>query len=247
MRLSLLKRAFRRRFTAPLAPDVPFHAVGDIHGRADLLRKLLLSLERGAAPAARLVFVGDYVDRGDQSREVLDRLQALQRERPGAVICLMGNHERMLLDFLDEPEHAGPRWLDNGGLQTMRSYGVSARAQLHSRNRLEPARDAFRDALGPTEAWLRGLPLIWRSGNVAVVHAAADPSVPIDAQTDRTLLWGHRDFGLLPRRDGIWIVHGHTITERPEARAGRIAIDTGAYVSGVLTAAHVDVGKVTFR
>ncbi len=246
MRLFNWKRTPKPTFEAPLAPDVPFCAVGDIHGRADLLPGLLERMRQGAPSATKLIFVGDYVDRGDQSREVLDRLRTLQRERPEEVICLMGNHERMLLDFLDDPAAHGPRWMRHGGLQTLASYRVGGVRETGEGAQWIAARDAFRSALGQSEDWLRNLPLLWQSGNVAVVHAAADPALAMDAQADRALLWGHKHFDSTPRTDSVWVVHGHTIVDEPYAQSGRIAIDTGAYATGRLTAASIDSSDVTF-
>lgn len=200
----------------------------------------------GTPWSARLVFVGDYIDRGDQSAAVLDQLQALQGDHP-STICLMGNHEQMLLHFLDSPAQAGPRWMRYGGLQTMANYGVAPPAATAPADQWEEARDRFRTALGPeTEVWLRALPLIWQTGNVAVVHAGADPGQPLAKQTEATLLWGHVDFARVPRSDGIWIVHGHTIVERARPEMGRLPVDTGAYATGRLTAALIRPGAVEF-
>ncbi|OWU66697.1 hypothetical protein ATO2_17780 [Roseovarius sp. 22II1-1F6A] len=234
---------------APLAPEAAFCAVGDIHGRADLLDRLLEKLHEQAPPDAAFVCVGDYVDRGEDSARVLRDLQALSVAHPDHVTCLMGNHEEMLLGFLDRPEQAGPGWLRHGGLQTLASFGLPAPAgATPTPAAWEDLRDQLRAALGADlETWLRALPLQWRSGNVAVVHAGADPALPLEAQTTRALLWGHRDFATTPRRDGQWVLHGHTITDMPQMQAGRIAIDTGAYATGRLTAALVLPGMAEPR
>ncbi|SNR50168.1 metallophosphoesterase [Puniceibacterium sediminis] len=246
MRFFFRKCAPKPTFDSPLVPEVPFFAVGDVHGCLDLLLSLLHKLGETGHPDAKLILVGDYVDRGEQSREVLELLQSMQSEHPGEIICLMGNHERMLLDFLDDPVRHGPRWLATGGLQTLASYRIAAVSQNSGQEAWVTIRDKFREALGPTEKWLRELPLIWRTGNVAVVHAAAQPSQPIGEQDDKVLLWGHRDFAKIPRGDGIWVVHGHTITDCPQPLQGRIALDTGAYATGRLTAALVEQGSVRF-
>ncbi|HCR94032.1 MAG TPA: serine/threonine protein phosphatase, partial [Oceanicaulis sp.] len=112
-------------FDAPLRPELPFFAVGDLHGCDSLFRKLLSTLEDLAHSEARLVLVGDYVDRGDDSAEVLRRLFRMQADAgEEMMICLKGNHDQMLLDFLDDPQGTGPRWLRYGGLQTLASYGL---------------------------------------------------------------------------------------------------------------------------
>ncbi len=192
-------------------------------------------------PAAG-VLVGDLIDRGEDSRAVIDRVMADDR-----ITCLMGNHEAMALAFLDDPVAQGPRWLRNGGLQTLASFGVGAVHDGADAAGLRRARNSFAQALGEARiAWLRARPLIWQSGNVAVTHAGADPAVALDAQEARALLWGHPDFGKLPRDDGQWVVHGHVIVDAPHAQAGRIAVDTGAYATGRLSAALIEPGRVTF-
>ncbi|KAA2311718.1 serine/threonine protein phosphatase [Pseudooceanicola sediminis] len=259
MRFLTRFRAPKPTFSSPLAPGEPFFAIGDIHGCDHLMPGLLERIDeiyarqqdqheaRNGAPwSARLVFVGDYVDRGDQSAAVLHRLQALQRDHP-STLCLMGNHEQMLLQFLDTPGESGPRWMRYGGLQTMASFGVAPPAATAPADKWEEARDRFRTALGaPTEAWLRALPLIWQTGNVIVVHAGADPARPPAKQSEATLLWGHSDFTSTPRTDGLWVVHGHTIVEQPRPEMGRLPVDTGAYATGRLTAALISPGKVEF-
>ncbi|WP_353348216.1 metallophosphoesterase family protein [Aquicoccus sp. SU-CL01552] len=234
------------RPTAPIAPDRAFCVIGDIHGRADLLLELGEKVA-GLALGLPMVFVGDYIDRGDQSAEVLRLLHAAWSDNPEGVHCLMGNHEAMCLAFLDDPEKAGPRWMRHGGLQTLASFGIGDVGEVSSGATYVRARDALALAMGdPLIEWMRGLPLRWSSGNVTVVHAGADPARPLDAQDSRTLLWGHRDFISTPRDDGQWVVHGHTIVDAPLAEAGRIAIDTGAYATGTLTAALCDESGAQF-
>ena len=222
----------------PLAPETPFVAIGDIHGQVDLLTKLLDQL-----PDLPIICVGDYVDRGDQSSEVLDLLQSRLD-----IICLMGNHEEMMLRFIDDPKKDAGFWLSNGGLQTMASFGItginpSARGETHV-----SARDALITQLGGEGLnWLQNLPSLWRSGNIAVVHAGADPTKSIEHQNLATLRWGHPEFFKKSRKDGVWILHGHTIVDAPSAKEGRIAIDTGAYATGNLTAAIIEPGKATFK
>ncbi|MGR3739385.1 MAG: metallophosphoesterase [Limimaricola soesokkakensis] len=243
--LDRLRGAFSPRavpdFDAVLAPATPLAVIGDVHGRADLLSLMLEQLERDA-PDHRIVLVGDYLDRGEESRAVLEKL----RERSD-LVCLKGNHEAMCLAFLEDPAQHGSRWLRNGGLQTLASFGVGLKGEGSEAERMTAARDAFADALEDEgRAWLAERPLQWRNGNVAVVHAAADPGQPLQLQTERTLLWGHPQFESQPRSDGIWIVHGHTIYDEPFAAGGRIAVDTGAYASGRLSAALVAPAEFRF-
>ncbi|MEP1201221.1 metallophosphoesterase [Tateyamaria sp.] len=238
----MIRKLLRRLTTGPefpaIAPDSPFVAVGDIHGRADLLKRFL-----DMGQTYPVICVGDYVDRGDESAEVLQLLQ----QRPD-INCLSGNHEEMMLDFLKNPEKAGPRWLRYGGLQTLASFGVAGVSDTSVGTALISARDALEEAMGPELiTWLNNLPTRWQSGNVAVVHAGADPARSISGQNIKALHWGHPDFSSSRRKDGLWIIHGHTIVEDPIVRRGRIAIDTGAYATGRLTAVLVEHGKTTFQ
>ncbi|SDF50536.1 serine/threonine protein phosphatase 1 [Salipiger thiooxidans] len=231
-----------------MRPEEAFFAVGDIHGCDALLGRLLSKLEELAHPTAKLVMVGDYIDRGEQSADVLRRLRRMQADAgPNLMICLRGNHDQMLLDFLEDPQSFGMRWFRHGGLQTLASYGLPGVAATASDSAWSDARDRLRDRMEDgLEDWLRGLPTSWQTGNVFVCHAGADPARPIDAQRSRSLIWGHPDFDTVPRTDGIWVVHGHTITERARPKDGRIPVDTGAYATGRLTAALLETGKVQF-
>lgn len=224
-------------FPAP-APRRPLWVIGDVHGCDTLLVRLLTQIAVRTPPAAAdIVLIGDYIDRGDGSRAVLARLYELSQADPN-LTCLLGNHEQMMFDFLDDPVAHGRRWLRHGGLQTLQSYGVSTGDVTHRGAALQDTAARLRAAIGPEIlAWLRARPLQWRSGNVAVSHAALDPGAPPEAQKHSTLLWGHPKFFKTPRRDGLWVAHGHTIVDTPGSNGrGRIAVDTGAYHSGHLTA-----------
>jgi len=238
-------RANHRVAFDPPSPDAPFYVIGDIHGCLGPLTELIARIDR-ESPEARLVFVGDYIDRGEESRGVIDHLRSLDRVRAVRPVFLAGNHEVMCLQFLDAPYDIGKRWLRFGGLQTLASYGVGLPTGTQGAS-MTDVRHALADAMGAdTIAWIRSLPRMWRSGNVVVVHAAADPEMPIEAQTEDALIWGHPKFGATPRRDGLWVAHGHTIVDRPVAEAGKIAVDTGAYATGHLTAARVSAEGVSF-
>lgn len=229
-------------FSAP-RPDHPVEIVGDVHGCARLI-DALPPPETGVPR----IFVGDVVDRGADTRGVLDRLRA--HEAAGHGLCLMGNHEAMMLSFLDDPAGRGRRWLRHGGLETIMSFELGLGDAMTDDAALLDLRSALRAALGAeTEDWLRKMPLVWRSGTLAVTHAGADPRAPLDDQPERALLWGHPEFVKMPRSDGIWIAHGHTVSDFPFAEAGRISVDTGAYGTGRLTMARVEpdggIGFVT--
>ncbi|MDG4649587.1 metallophosphoesterase [Roseibacterium sp. SDUM158017] len=224
-------------------PERATYIVGDIHGRADLLELLLELIDAhiGGTGAGdpQLVFLGDYVDQGPDSAEALARLRELTRDYPRNVICLMGNHERMLLDFLADPVTRGPRWMRAGGAATLRSFRIDtddmqAAAKVPD---FEDAARRLRAAMPEGLAeWMAGLPLSWNSGNVWAVHAGADPVHAMDAQSARVLLWGHPEFEAVARADGTWVAHGHVEMEGPVFADGRIALDTGAWRTGRLTA-----------
>ncbi len=233
-------------FTAPLCPDTPFVAVGDVHGRLDLLDQLLERIEPHLTPDMSLIFVGDYIDRGEDSAGVLARLFDLSHAQNGRVTCLRGNHEDMLLSFLDGPEEQGARWLRYGGMQTLGSYKIPGVTPTRDPEKLRHWRDQLRDKM-PAEMirWLRGLPTVCSTGNVHVVHAAADPSKPMCQQSDRVLMWGLRDRAPMIRTDGQWIVRGHVSVPDLQVENGLISVDTGACVTGKLTAALISEKGVT--
>lgn len=218
--------------------EVSFSVIGDVHGRLDLLQALI-----GALPTDHsIVCVGDLIDRGEDSAGVLRFVRDHDR-----LSSLMGNHEAMLLAFLKDPETHGRRWMRNGGLQTLASFGVSGATEASGGETLRRTRDALFDAMGEElVSWLSGLDCIAWSGNVAVVHAGADPARPLEDHDPDTFIWGHPEFRNTPRCDGFWVVHGHTIIDAPQMKEGRIAIDTGAYATGRLTAAVFTPDGVEF-
>jgi diadenosine tetraphosphatase ApaH/serine/threonine PP2A family protein phosphatase len=257
--LSRLKSLFRSKTTetdasrlcATLAPDTPFYAIGDVHGQADQLEKLLEQIDQDRAAygldQATLLFIGDFIDRGANSAGVLNRLFALSKASSANTVCLMGNHEKMLLDFIDDPAGRGAMWLRFGGIQTLASYGITGVREKAPAEDLLEICDSLEAALPPDMlSWLRALPLSWHSGNCSCAHAAMNPARAPERQSERTLLWGHTDFMRKPRDDGHWVVHGHTIVKKPGIEHGRIAIDTGAYRSGPLTAAAISKASCRF-
>jgi serine/threonine protein phosphatase 1 len=202
------------------APEAPVYVVGDIHGRADLLDTLLdrIAEDRAAQgwDRAITVFVGDYIDRGGDSAGVLARCRALA-EGPD-VVCLMGNHEVMCLDFLTGTGGDAPGMVDD--------LRAAALARI-------PA--AVID-------WLKARPLVWTSGDLAVCHATPDPLVPLADLSPRDLLWGRPKPGMPDRADGYWLVHGHTVVRAPQLAGRRVNVDTGAFDSNLLTAAVIAPG-----
>lgn len=235
------------------APKDPICIIGDIHGRSDLLDTLVRQLCHEPHPGrTRVILVGDLIDRGPDSAGVLARVRDwCAAPAPfAAVECLMGNHERMMLDFLENPQASGPHWLSNGGDATLESFGLSPHRRLPDTTAAElflAQRDALLCALPEgLHDWLLARPLIWQEDQLVITHAGADPDRPMDSQVDSSLLWGHRTFMTRTRSDGLWVAHGHVITRTPSARNGRIAVDTGAWRTGCLTAALLDAEGVCF-
>lgn len=248
---SILGRKSQAEAEAPATQDVPLperqtYIVGDIHGRADLLELMLELIDAHiggtSATDPQLVFLGDYIDHGPDSAVVLARMQELQEKFPTNVTCLMGSHERMMLDFLADPATRGPRWMRSGAVQTLRSFGITTADQETSLefNAFPATATALRRRI-PANAlrWLENLPLSWSSGNLWAVHAGADPGHTMEDQSARVLLWGHPEFDCGPRGDDVWIAYGHTEVEAPMVHEGRIGMDTGAWRTGRLTACAV--------
>jgi len=224
------------------------YAIGDIHGRLDLLDALLDIIGADAATSAVkqrpvLVFVGDYIDRGPASKGVIDRLirlrEASDRGNGLEVRTLMGNHEQTLLQFLDSPE-VGPSWVEFGGGETLASYGVTRPPGRGDADSWRVVQEQFRQALPADHlALLRSLELSARYGDYLFVHAGVRPGVPWERQQPEDLLWIRNDFLSLPHRLDCVVVHGHTPDSEPFVGPDRINIDTGAYATGVLTAVRL--------
>lgn len=237
---------WRSRPAEPAAPAQPpsipagylVYAVGDIHGETALLDRMvdLIRADAGDHPPSRivLVFLGDYIDRGPDSRGVLDRLTG--NPLPGANLrFLLGNHEAVMLDFLSGGV-GGAEWLRFGGVETLASYGIAA-AGAPTPVRLAQLRDELEAKLPPQHLhFLRGLENSCVTGDYAFVHAGIRPGRPLDAQIPEDLLWIREPFLSDPRPHGHVIVHGHTVTPQPDLHPNRIGLDTGAYATGVLTA-----------
>ncbi len=231
----------------PVMPDAPFFAVGDIHGCFAPLSALMARLDAMAKGPETIVFVGDYIDRGAHSRPVLEFLFRANKEHPNKVVCLMGNHERMMLDFIDDPAGRGAIWLQNGGLDTLASFGITLRQRDTDTDTAIEIANALEAALpAGMQNWLRALPLRWSSGNVHCVHAALSPARAPDDQREEVLLWGHPNFMTVPRDDGQFVVFGHTIVPQAGVTGSRIAIDTGVYRTGRLSAVRVETGACHF-
>lgn len=226
--------------TARVPDGVRVYVVGDIHGRADLLAALHARIMADAAltpPGVRrlVVYLGDYVDRGLHSREVIDML--ISGPLPGFdSVHLRGNHDHEFRAFLDDP-HRSAAWLRYGGDATVYSYGVRVPADAPAQDRLFVMRDLLRAAVPPAHvAFLDGLPLVYELGDYLFVHAGVDPEKALDRQSAVDLLWIREEFLEADCDFGKVIVHGHSVSERPDVRENRIGIDTGACFTNVLTA-----------
>jgi serine/threonine protein phosphatase 1 len=230
--------------TAPEAsvPDgVVVYAIGDIHGRCDLLENLLERLEEDAQSTEEphLVFLGDYIDRGLQSRQVIEMLLALNERWPTATF-LKGNHEEALLKFLDRPEY-GPNWATYGGRETLVSYGVRPPRSFTMNEEWRIAHDDF-IAKFPQDHlhFLRTLDVSKRIGGYGFVHAGVKPGRPFEEQSENDMLWIRDEFLTATGREDLVVVHGHTPVDHAYSDNRRINIDTGAYFSGRLTAVRLE-------
>lgn len=241
----MFKGLFRRseRASGPAAAaripaGLRVYAIGDIHGRADLLRHLhgMIAQDLAAAPVerAQVVYLGDYVDRGLESRQVVDML--LDEPLAGVErVHLMGNHEEVLLQFLDDTG-VGPNWFFFGGDATLYSYRVSGASPAIPADRLSKVQTDFRAALPERHlAFYRALGAMHQVGDYLFVHAGIRPGVPFAAQSPADLYWIRDEFLDSSANHGAVVVHGHTIAPEPVVRPNRIGIDTGAYASGRLT------------
>jgi serine/threonine protein phosphatase 1 len=224
-------------------------AVGDIHGRADLLAALHQRLDLevdGVHPMPPIeVYLGDYVDRGPHTREVVAALMARSQDRPA--VLLMGNHERMMLRALEDPGSV-MLWLQNGGEQTLRSYGVGP-GDLQEAAQRDPALicRVMREIIPAAHVtFLRGLHLHFSIGGFLFVHAGIRPGVPLPEQREKDCLWIRDDFLDSTVDHGFVVVHGHTPVQAPVFLRNRINLDTGAVFTGVLTCLLISDEELRF-
>tara|TARA_R100001143_G_C3332927_1_gene120363 strand:- start:46 stop:861 length:816 start_codon:yes stop_codon:yes gene_type:complete len=212
--------------------DIVVYAIGDIHGRADLLENCLVAIQRDPVDsgiAKRIVYLGDYIDRGPESRKVIDMI----REMDNAGVRqtkIIGNHEEFLLRFLNNPEE-GTSWLSYGGAETLLSYGVGMPAGVLSAGKLAKVAEDLRSRMEGSGhlVFLQQLEEAVTIGDYCFVHAGINPDRSLEKQIPEDLRWIREPF--LTHTGGFEkvIVHGHTITDEPEFRPNRIGIDTGAY------------------
>jgi serine/threonine protein phosphatase 1 len=227
---------------APAHPTVGdnkrLYVFGDIHGRMDLLSELkqaiLRDLDESPLDDAVIVGLGDYVDRGPSSREVLDALSSGYFGRP--TTCLRGNHEQMLLNFLEDPERHAQIWFQNGASETLRSYGVDPVFGVDGRPKAAAIREGLARAMPPAHIlFLQRLPFGYEAGDYVFVHGGVKRGVVFSAQTSADLMWTRNEGDVWDEVLGRTVVHGHTQVENPYLGQFRINLDTGAYRTNRLT------------
>lgn len=223
--------------TASVPDGVRVYVVGDIHGRLDLLRALHEKVNQDHETWRGdliVVYIGDYVDRGDDSKGVIDEL--LNDPLTGfEYVYLKGNHEATLLNFLEHAEVARD-WFTFGGDAAVMSYGVPVLPGVLTDVRLREIQAAFRDAVPDAHLrFLSDLRLRYEVGDYLCVHAGIDPGRPLRRQRAEDMLWIRDQFLFSERQYEKIIIHGHSITDEPDIQENRIGIDTGAYFSNRLT------------
>ncbi len=217
------------------------YIIGDIHGSFNLLKGLERKIFADGGNHGReslLICIGDMIDRGPDSFAVLEHMMqpppyGFQR------VCLMGNHEEMMLNFLDSPAKANA-WLEFGGYETLASYGLfDSEIRLAQGNARKMKLLLARAIPQKHQAFLRSLPHIIKLNNFIISHAGGNSAKPFDQQSVQDLLWGADNFFKAVPLGDKTIIHGHYIVERPQHSGGKVAIDTGAFATGVLTAAKI--------
>lgn len=238
----------RKKKKKPRVPDgIRIYAVGDIHGRADLLdgvlRRIDADLAANPVSIGIEVYLGDYVDRGPASREVIDRL--VERNRTFRAVFLKGNHETYLMGFASNPSILED-WQQFGGLETLVSYGIAPEINAGAETQARLAA-TFDQALPASHRrFLSNLKSSFTCGDFFFVHAGVRSGIPLTKQRVEDLLWIRGDFLLCEDEFSKIIVHGHTPVPEPEIRPNRINIDTGAYATGRLTCLKLEDDRIEF-
>src|SRR3990172_399994 len=215
------------------------YAIGDVHGcdgmLAEMHEKIAADLAVPPGSDHRIAHIGDYADRGPDSAAVIGRLVKLAAT-DRRVICLRGNHDELLLDFLADPAEFGATFLFNGGDATLRSYGVPVSGFAIVAGEFAALSRQLADRMPAAHrAFVDGLVLTVRFGDYFFCHAGIRPGVPLARQDPTDLTWIREDFLWDGRDHGVVVVHGHTPANEPEIRRNRINIDTGAAYGGRLS------------
>jgi diadenosine tetraphosphatase ApaH/serine/threonine PP2A family protein phosphatase len=232
----------------PIAPDLRIYAVGDVHGRADLLHRLhaMIAADAIAAPEPRrrLVYLGDYVDRGPDSSRVLDLLTEAPLDGFERV-CLKGNHEDAMLRFLSDEITIAPTWFGFGGARTLESYGLAVPDPADAFALMQTQRQLAAVLPIAHHRFLRQLATVHAEGGFLFAHAGVRPGVPLDRQSEDDLIWIRAPFLQSSAAFGSIVVHGHSVAREVEFRPNRIGIDTGAYATGRLTCLVIAPGGMS--
>lgn len=219
------------------------YAIGDIHGRQDLFRAMLELIQNDAetlGERARLVLLGDYIDRGPASSIVLETIVELRNYNWCDLTVLLGNHEYFLVKFLMDYS-SGEAWIENGGLTFLSSYGLRPPRNRSERDQWRELRDDMLSTIPrPHLRMLYDSQLYLIAGDYMFVHAGVKPGVPIETQDASTLLWIRDEFLQSKRACEYVVVHGHSAKTQPENLPWRIGIDTGAYATDTLTAVRLN-------
>ncbi len=232
---------FRLSKTLGSVPDdYRVYAIGDIHGRIDLLMRLMDTIvdDNGTRKSVRnqvLIFLGDYIDRGPESSRVID---FLVNHIPSQfkVILLKGNHEQMMLEAIKNKQ-ALPTWFHNGGKATLYSYGIDPEKYIFKQGATQILGELLKEQMPlKHKEFFQNLELNTVIGDYFFVHAGVNPVLSLAEQKERDMLWIRQRFLQYKRKFEKTIIHGHTITASPEVRSNRVGIDTGAWRTGRLTA-----------
>jgi hypothetical protein len=224
------------------------YAIGDLHGRVDLFDTLVARIRAdiaahpgGCEGRPMIVLLGDYIDRGPASAQLIERILAVSADEAIEWRAVLGNHEDAMVAFLDE-RSSGQSWGRHGGMTTLASYGVAAPEDAEG---WAAVRTQLRAAVPPAhDAWLRALEHHIVQGGLIFVHAGLRAGVPLDRQKLKDILYIREEFLGTPVDGGLLVVHGHTPQDEAYGAPGRICLDSGAYATGVLTAARFDGGPV---
>lgn len=240
-----IRRAFMAISSPSLPADMRLYAVGDVHGRLDLLRHLLDKIaadSKTAGGKVQKIFLGDYIDRGLQSRQIIDYLMEWATKEKTPPIFLLGNHEQVMRRLLRDPDPDLLRdWFQFGGRETLLSYGFSPATLMGDPDKVL---DEMAEKIPQSHAdFLENLELSATFGDYFFCHAGVRPGVALESQNEQDLIWIRYEF--LNHKDsfGKVVVHGHTITFEAEFCPNRISIDTGAYATGCLTALALEGTK----
>jgi serine/threonine protein phosphatase 1 len=229
-----------RHLTPTAKPQLPngvrVYAISDIHGCAHLLRQMFRVIDADIAQSrphrAIEVFVGDYIDRGPDTRGTLDLL--IERARRGNAVFLKGNHEAFLWDVFRDPTRLDS-WLQVGGTETLLSYGLSPAPGASEDEQRALMRDLAAAMPPRHREFLSRLRLTFTCGDFFFVHAGVRPGIALAEQRESDLLWIREEFLQSTKKFGKYIVHGHTPVRSAEILPNRANIDTGAYATGNLT------------